>query len=122
MEAIDPNVAIGHHSIKLDEHALTLVVRRQDEMLAIPADAGREKAARAARRVILVKWSFNAPIVGHVQPPPAAVVKGRFLSTRSIRFEKTPIAVERIDCSNRRRKDSYRPCARDSRQQANHQQ
>src|SRR6266536_2794697 len=121
MEAVDPYVAIGHHSIKLDEHALTLVVRRQDEMLAIPADAGREKAARAARRVILVEWSFNAPIVGHVQLPPAAVVKGRLLSTRGIRFEKTPIAVERFDCSNRRRTDSYRPGGGQSGQQADNQ-
>src|SRR5215471_8709083 len=37
MEAVDPNVAVGHDAVKIDKHTALGIFRRQNEMLAVPA-------------------------------------------------------------------------------------
>ena len=95
MEAIDPNVAVGHDAIEVDEDAPARVVCGQRETFAIPADTCRQETTRASRRILLVEWPFNTPVMRHVELPPCAVIEVWSLSAWSIAFKKTPIAVER---------------------------
>ena len=94
VEAVDPDVAVGHRAVEFDENTAPGVVRRQVEMLAVPADAARQIAAPAMRGVVLVIWTFNAPVMGHVQPVPPGIIEFRFVGARRIGPEKAPIKVE----------------------------
>ena len=102
VEAIDPNVAVGHDAIEVDEDAPARVVCGQRETFAIPADTCRQETTRASRRILLVEWPFNTPVMRHVELPPRGVIEVRFLSTWGIAFKKTPIAVEGRSNSSKR--------------------
>src|SRR5437868_2481531 len=94
---IDPNLAVGHHPIKVNEDAPLGVTRGQGKMLAIPPDSGRKKGPRATAGIALIKRTFNAPVMRHVQCAPSRVVKSGLLGTRGICFEKAPIKIEGLD-------------------------
>ena len=94
VEAVDPDVAVGHDAVEVDEDATLGIIRRKYEMLAIPADAGGQKAARAAGGIICIERAFDAPVMGHVQAAPRGVIKVGFLGVRGIGLEKAPIKVE----------------------------
>src|SRR6266446_5706428 len=95
VEAINPNVAVGHDAIEVDEDAPARVVSGQREVFAIPADTCRQKTTRASRWILLIEWPLYTPVMRNVQYAPGAVVEIRFLSAWSIAFKKTPIGVER---------------------------
>ena len=63
-------------------------------MFPVPADAGGEKAAGAARGILLVEGTFDAPVVGHVQGAPGGVRELGLFGARCVGFEETPIGVE----------------------------
>ena len=67
MKAINPNVAVGHHSVEVDKYSFVLRVGGEGEVLAIPANTGGKEAAGTASRIVLVEWTLNAPIVWHVE-------------------------------------------------------
>ena len=48
MKAVDPDIAVLHHAVELDENGFVRIRFWQTEMLAIPADAAGQKCARAA--------------------------------------------------------------------------
>src|SRR5947208_12118650 len=89
VEAINPNVAVGHDAIEVDEDAPSRVVGWQREMFAIPADTCRQETARASRWILLVEWPFNTPVMRNVQHAPGAVIEVWLLSAWSIAFKKT---------------------------------
>ncbi len=94
MEAVDPNVAVGHHAIEFDGNTPRGIVCRQGESFAIPADAGREECARAAGGILLVERAFDGPVVRNVEPAPGTVHEIGLLGAGSIGFEEPPVAVE----------------------------
>src|SRR5436853_3809637 len=100
VEAIDPNVAVGHDAIEVNEDATARVVSRQPEMFAIPADSCRQKTTRTSRWILLVERPFDTPVMWHVELPPCAVIEVWFLSPWSIASKKTPLAIERRSNSN----------------------
>src|SRR5713101_2585676 len=104
MGAVDPDVAVSHNTVEVDENAPAFVICGQREVFAIPADAGRKKSACAAGWVVLVEWSFNAPIVRHVQLTPGLIIKLRVLSSSDVAFEKEPIGIKRRNDASRSRR------------------
>src|SRR3989442_2361579 len=103
MGAVDPDVAVSHNAVEVDENASAFVIRGQREMFAIPADAGWKKTACAAGWVVLVEWSFDTPIVRHVQLTPGLIIKLRVLSSSRVAFEKKPIRIKRGNDASRGR-------------------
>src|SRR5438128_652921 len=104
MRAVDPDVAVGHNAVEVDEDEPAFVICRQREMFAIPADAGGKKTARAAGWVVLVEWSLDTPIVRHVQLTPGLIIKLRMLSSSRVAFEKEPIGIKRGNDASRSRR------------------
>src|SRR5581483_5543945 len=94
VEAVDPDVAIGHHSVEFDEDPLTGSTCRQGEMLAVPAHAGRQKPAGPASWIFLVEGSFDAPIVRDVDGTPAGVVEFDRFGAGGVALFKTPVGIE----------------------------
>src|ERR1035437_3467294 len=45
LEAVDPDIAVGHDAVELDEDAALGIIGGQREMFAIPANAARQKGA-----------------------------------------------------------------------------
>src|ERR671939_350630 len=86
MKAVDPNIAGRHDAVELYEDPTMLHTRGQSEMLSIPTNSSRKKAARAARWVLLIKRAFNAPVVRHVQLSPLRVVETNTFRILRIRF------------------------------------
>ena len=41
MKAVDPNIAVCHHAVKIDKDAAVRIARPHRKMLSIPADASR---------------------------------------------------------------------------------
>jgi hypothetical protein len=94
METIDPNITVGHNAVKVDEHAAILVLHGQREMFAIPADARRQKTACPTGRIILIEWSFNAPVMGDIEVAPRRVIESNRFRACHIPPKKTPVVVE----------------------------
>jgi hypothetical protein len=69
--------------------------RRQQERLAIPADARGEVATAPARGGVLTRRPFDAPVVRQVEPPPLAIVEPRLLGARGIAEGEAPARVHR---------------------------
>jgi hypothetical protein len=61
MEAIDVDVAVGHHAVELDENILGGIGGLEREMLAVPANPGREEPIAKAAGVVLIDRALNAP-------------------------------------------------------------
>src|SRR2546421_7466065 len=107
MKTVEPHIAVGHDAVEVYKDTSARVNFGQRELLAIPADARRQKAARAASRIVLGKRAFDAPVVRHGKLSPRSVSKVRLLRARRIAFEETPVGVERRSdarlCTRRRR-------------------
>src|SRR5262245_13418367 len=73
--AIDPDFAVGHDAVELDADALGLVLGGKREMFAIPTDAPGQISTGAAGRGILIKRSFDAPIVRNIELSPSGVIE-----------------------------------------------
>src|SRR5476649_1065365 len=99
MKAIDRDIAVGHHSVKVDEDSSALIFIGQTEMLAIPAYARGEIRARAAGGVGLVEWPFDAPVMRDRNGSPGGIVKGRGIGTGCVGFKEPPIGIEGEGCS-----------------------
>jgi hypothetical protein len=93
---VDPDLAVGHHAVKFDEHAARGVIRREGEAFAVPADARREERAGAGRRRLLVERAGDAPIVRHVHDAPRGVGEIGQLRARGVALEETPAGIERL--------------------------
>ena len=61
MKAINPNVAVCHHTVEFDKDSF--VFRVECEVLAIPTNAGRKEAAGTASWIVFIEWTLNAPVV-----------------------------------------------------------
>src|SRR5262245_22416499 len=81
MVAVDPHIAIRHHAIKFDKDSALDIIRGKRKTLVIPPDASRQEASCTARRVLLVEWAFNAPIVGYIELAPGSIIELRIFST-----------------------------------------
>src|SRR6266702_4801765 len=95
MKAIDPHVAIGHHSIKIYKDATALVTCGKNKMLAIPAHPRRQETTRSAARIVLVKGTFNDPVVWHVESSPLTVIEAGLFGVCGITQTKLPALVHR---------------------------
>src|SRR2546423_7097562 len=93
--SIDPDIAVGHHTVEVDEDALVACVGWKREMLAVPSDACVQKPAGAALGGVFVKRLIDRPIVRHIDRLPFRVIESNLLSVLRIPFEETPIRVER---------------------------
>src|SRR5262245_13808602 len=94
---VDPDFAIGHDAIEPDVYPAIPLVGRQRKMLAIPADAGRQKSAGAAGWRFLIEGSLDTPIVRDFKGAPFRVIEFERLSAFNIVFEEAPIVVEFFD-------------------------
>src|SRR5215472_2169140 len=71
-------------------------------MSAIPASARRKKCARAARRILFVEGTFDAPVVRHRDSAPRGVIEVRLLGARGVALQETPVVVEGNSDARRR--------------------
>ena len=93
--AVDPDIAVLIDAVELHQHLLSLPVLRRGEGPAIPADARRQRAAGAARRVALRVRPFDAPVVGQVQFAPAGVIEGGLFGARRVALVEPPAKIRR---------------------------
>ena len=94
VEAVDPDIAVGHDAVEVDEDTPHSISREQREMFSIPADAGGKKATCSTRRVAPVEWSFDTPVVRHVELAPRRIIKVWLFSSSLVAFEKEPIGIK----------------------------
>src|SRR5688500_16308217 len=94
MDAVDPDVAVSHHAVKINEHATTSPAFGNREVFPIPAYSGGSKTTCCSGRVLLIKWSFDSPIVRYIEFPPVVVVKGGPLGTRWVAQGKPPVRIK----------------------------
>src|SRR5579884_515170 len=97
MKAVDPDVAIRHDAVEIDEDAFRGIGFGQSELLSVPADTGGEKAARAAGCVLRIKRPGDAPIVRHVNCAPGGIVEGGLLGAGGVGLQKAPARVKGDD-------------------------
>src|SRR5262245_55692284 len=94
MESINPDIAVCHDTVKVNEDALMGIIRGKFEMFAVPANARRKKTTGAASRIFFVKWTFDAPVVRNVEFAPFAIIECRRFCIRRI-SGKEPIVIHR---------------------------
>ena len=81
VKAVDPNLGIAEHPIKLDLKTLTGIGWGYPEVFAVPTDAGLGEMAtyrfvamgHHIKIVFVDEWQFYRPIMGKVQAAPGAV-------------------------------------------------
>ena len=101
MEAVDPNIAVGHHAVESNIDAPMHIFGGQIKRLAIPRDSGREKAAGRATLILLVNGTGNAPVVRYGDVLPAGIVhRGLFRMSR-VTLQKLPSGIEFDDGAHR---------------------
>jgi hypothetical protein len=98
---VDPDVAVGLHPVELDEDAAAGQVRRQREMLSVPADAGWQESPGAPGRIQTVEGALDAPVVRHVEAAPGAVAKIGLEGAVEIAQGEFPARVERDHLADR---------------------
>src|SRR5215471_8149303 len=94
MEAVDPNIAVGHNAVKINKHTALGIFRGQNEMLAVPANASGQVSAGCSSGIRFVERTFNAPVVRNVQDTPLCVIQGDCFCANRIALEEAPIAIE----------------------------
>src|SRR5215472_13808937 len=75
-------------------------------MLAVPADAGRQKGSGTAYGISLIERPFDAPVMRHIKPAPRRVIKVRGFGAGSVGLQEAPIGVEGCDDSESIRRAS----------------
>ena len=68
--AVDPDVAVGHDAVELDEDAAVGVGDGDGEVFAIPADTVGEVGSALSGRVGLGERAFDGPVVGDAEGAP----------------------------------------------------
>ena len=94
-EAIDPDVAVGHDAVEVDEDALAAIGSGDGEGFAVPADAGGQESSSAASGVPGVERALDAPVVRQVEGAPRRIVEGGGLGAGGVGFEEAPALIER---------------------------
>ena len=89
--AVDIDRAVHKDAVEL--HGDPVCVRRR-EVLAVPADAARQRAAARRRRVVGGEFALDAPVVGQVQLPPGRVVESGLRPRRVVAEAEPPVEVE----------------------------
>ncbi len=97
MEAVNPDVAIGHDTIKLEEHSPPRIIFGQVKVLAIPADAVRQEATGPAGAIGFREWPLDAPVVRDIYRAPRRVVEGGLFRPLSVALQEPPTGIE-WDC------------------------
>jgi len=92
--SVDPNLAVAINAIEVDEDKFAFRCCWHIEGLAIPADAAGQRAAAGARRVALIKFAFNAPIMRQIQLSPLCIIEIRILPIGNIAELKSPVLIE----------------------------
>src|SRR5437773_2440437 len=100
--AIDPNLAVAIDAIEIDQDELALSRQWNTECLAVPANAAGQCAASSARRILLVEFAFNAPIMRQIQFPPVGIIEIWILSVGNIAQMESPRLIE-THCLSRSR-------------------
>jgi hypothetical protein len=95
MVPVDPDVAVGHDTVELNDNAPCSPIGWKRKMFAIPADAGGQKSARPAGRIGFVKRPFNAPVVRNIKLLPRGVVNIRSFAAGQVSALESPISIER---------------------------
>ena len=68
--SIHPHIRAIEDAIELQQQSLAGELRRKAERLAIPADPDRRKAAGAARGIVRLPRTFDAPVMRHIESAP----------------------------------------------------
>src|SRR5690349_17388367 len=84
LEPINPDIAVGHDAVEVDEDALLRKFSGESEMFAVPANASWKKTTCASGRIFLIKGTFDAPIMWNIEFAPVGVVEHRSLRTRRV--------------------------------------
>ena len=92
--AIDPNLAVAIDAVEIDQDELALSRQWNTECLAVPANAAGQCAASSARRILLVEFAFNAPIMRQIQFPPDGIIEIWILSVGNIAQMEAPVWIE----------------------------
>ena len=92
--AIDPNLAVAIDAVEIDKDQLAPGCQWNTECLAVPASAAGQRAASSARRILLVEFAFNAPIMRQIQLPPLRIVQVWILSIAYVTKMKAPVLIE----------------------------
>lgn len=89
---VNPNFRPVVYSVELNCDRFTALIRVEQKMLAIPADAAGRIASAAGKAG--TERTIAAPVVGKVQAPPGVVIEGRNHCRRELAPLKEPIGVE----------------------------
>src|SRR5262249_52270552 len=71
-----------------------LQITREREMLPIPGDARRHKAAALTSGVLFIHGTFNAPVMRHVEPAPTRIVEIPLFGAAHVTLIETPVRVK----------------------------
>jgi hypothetical protein len=92
---VDPNTAVCHDPIELNEDVTAGELGRQVEVLSIPGDAGWEESSRTPSWRVGIERSGYGPVVGNINAAPAAVVGRRLFGALDVSAHESPGTVER---------------------------
>ncbi len=101
VEAVDPDIGVGHDAVEVDEDAAVGVGGRKGEMLAIPADARGEECARAAGGGIGVEGAFDGPVMRDGDIFPGGIVESDLFPVGAVRLQKLPVGIEGLGDAGR---------------------
>ena len=65
LKTVDPDIAVGHHAVELEDDAPPGEFLRERKMFAIPDNAAGQKRARPRGGIRFGKRTFDAPVVRH---------------------------------------------------------
>jgi hypothetical protein len=101
VEAIDPNVAVGHDSIENNKDTAMRIFFGKRKCLPIPGETGRKESSRRAAWIVLVNRAGDTPVMWHSDALPLGIVKGGLCCTWLIAFDELPMIVEINDRAGR---------------------
>jgi hypothetical protein len=91
---VDPHFAALVHPVEEHADALAANVFRKAKALAIPADAGRQIAARSPGRLVLTVRAENTLVVRQIDAAPAGLRDAILLASRDIAPDELPIFIK----------------------------
>jgi hypothetical protein len=95
--SVDVDGAVRHDAVKFDEDPASRERVGKGEVLAVPADPGREIGASSRGRGLGVERPLDAPVVRDVERSPRRIREGRPLCPGGIAQEEEPAGVEGQD-------------------------
>src|ERR1017187_6416851 len=94
VKAVDPNVAVGHHSVERDIDTTMRVLHRKRERLAIPGDPGRKEGSGGAARIALIDGAGDAPVMRKGDRFPSRIVQSGPFGASCFPLNKLPLRIE----------------------------